>query len=66
LIRMECWILPFTLCAYVWIVPHYGAWGAAVVTASAGVIKTVVAQWIALRWAFNGPGDLMTSPKIDN
>jgi O-antigen/teichoic acid export membrane protein len=58
LISLECILLPVLLIAYLIMIPLYGAWGAAVVTSVAGLVKTLVAQWMAFRMARKTPLEL--------
>lgn len=51
LLQMECLILLPTVIGYAIAIPHYGAIGAAVVSATAGIVKTIIAQCAAFYWS---------------
>ncbi len=58
LISMECLLLLPTLIAYCIAIPRYGALGAAVVTAVAGIVKSIIAQGAAFYWGQKSPLEL--------
>jgi O-antigen/teichoic acid export membrane protein len=47
LLVMDCILLPVLIGAYMWVIPHYGAIGAAAVTSITALLKTLIMQGLA-------------------
>jgi O-antigen/teichoic acid export membrane protein len=55
LLAFDCVLFPLLLLAYAWVIPQYGAMGAAFVTSAAALLKTAVMQCLAWTLLRKGP-----------
>jgi O-antigen/teichoic acid export membrane protein len=67
LLVMDCVLLPLLVATYLWVIPRYGAIGAAAVTSVSALLKTGIMQTLAWRLLSSQPVEMAESfePQAD-
>jgi O-antigen/teichoic acid export membrane protein len=60
---LDCILLPALVGAYVWVIPHYGAIGAAAVTSAVALLKTAIMQGLAWKLLRDRTSGVISSEK---